>query len=61
MLILNNIMKENTMANCLSGIGWDDYDYVDDAEDEDTDDDGVDGDDDDDGGSENERTWVKFG
>ena len=40
---------------------WDDYNYVDDAEDEDTDDDGVDGDDDDDGGSENERTWVKFG
>ena len=40
---------------------WDDYDYVDDAEDEDTDDGGVDGDDDDDGGSENERTWVKFG
>ena len=26
-----------------------------------TDDEGVDGDDDDDGGSENERTWVKFG
>ena len=48
-------------CSLLEGQRWDDYDYVDDAEDEDTDDEGVDGDDDDDGGSENERTWVKFG
>ena len=48
-------------CSLLEGQRWDDYDYVDDAEHEDTDDEGVDGDDDDDGGSENERTWVKFG